>query len=84
MPALLPALVVLAALAPGAAHAYIDPGTGSLLLQGILGAIAAGMVAISFYWQRLKDFVSGRSRRPAQDATSERTGASGPTSPPER
>lgn len=72
MPFLPSALVVLALFAPGTAHAYIDPGTGSLLLQGILGAIAAGMVAVSFYWQRFKDFVSGRPRRDAQETTSER------------
>jgi hypothetical protein len=36
------------------AYAYLDPGTASLLLQGIIGAIAAGLVVIKLYWQRLK------------------------------
>lgn len=26
------------------AYAYIDPGTGSIIIQGIIGAIATGMV----------------------------------------
>lgn len=34
------------------AYAYLDPGTASLILQGIVGAIGAGMVAISLYWRR--------------------------------
>lgn len=35
------------------AHAYLDPGTGSMILQGILGALAAGAVFAKIYWQRL-------------------------------
>tara|TARA_B100001057_G_C22302077_1_gene738698 strand:- start:81 stop:284 length:204 start_codon:yes stop_codon:yes gene_type:complete len=26
------------------AYSYIDPGTGSIIIQGIIGAIATGMV----------------------------------------
>lgn len=33
----------------GSAHAYIDPGTGSILLQGIVGGLAAFLVVIRFY-----------------------------------
>lgn len=41
------------------AYAYLDPGTGSILLQGLIGgAVAAGSV-ISIYWRRLKAFVTG-------------------------
>lgn len=39
------------------AYAYLDPGTGSLLLQSLLAAIVAVLVAIKFYWFRLKHFV---------------------------
>lgn len=35
------------------AYAYLDPGTGSMILQGILGALAAGAVFAKIYWQRL-------------------------------
>ena len=31
------------------AFAYLDPGTGSIILQGILGAIAAGASYCSIY-----------------------------------
>jgi len=33
------------------AHAYIDPGTGSMLLQVLLGAAA---IVIGIVWHRLK------------------------------
>lgn len=38
------------------AYAYLDPGAGSLLVQGLLSAIAVGVIAIRNNWQRLKSF----------------------------
>jgi hypothetical protein len=38
------------------AYAYLDPGTGSILLQGILAGIAAVMTSISLYWGKIKSF----------------------------
>ncbi|MDF0667442.1 MAG: hypothetical protein P0119_15395 [Nitrospira sp.] len=36
------------------AHAYIDPGSGSALLQLILGGIAGIGVVAKLYWDRVK------------------------------
>ena len=36
------------------AHAYLDPGTGSIILQAILGLIAAAFTTMSFYWGKIK------------------------------
>ena len=36
------------------ANAYLDPGTGSMLLQVILGGIAAVGVALKLYWHKLR------------------------------
>ncbi len=38
------------------AYAYIDPGTGSLLIQGLIAGIAAGLYTIKLYWYRIKNF----------------------------
>ena len=38
------------------AYAYLDPGTGSIILQAILGAIAAGVSYCTFYWNKVKNF----------------------------
>jgi hypothetical protein len=35
------------------AFAYLDPGTGSAMLQGILGALAAIAMVMKLYWHRL-------------------------------
>ncbi len=40
----------------GTAHAYIDPGVGSILLQGLIAFIAAASVTIGHYWHRIKSF----------------------------
>jgi hypothetical protein len=39
------------------AYSYIDPGSASLWLQGILATIAAVIATISVTWQRVKDFL---------------------------
>ena len=36
------------------AFAYIDPGTGSIILQAIIGFFAAGIATLYFYWNKLK------------------------------
>lgn len=38
------------------AYAYLDPGTGSIILQAILGAIAAALSYFAFYWNKVKNF----------------------------
>lgn len=35
------------------AYAYLDPGSGSMLLQVLLGGVAALAVILKFYWNRL-------------------------------
>lgn len=37
------------------AQAYLDPGTGSMILQIILGGVAGLLVAGKLYWARLKE-----------------------------
>jgi hypothetical protein len=38
------------------AYAYLDPGTGSIILQALLGAIAATASYFIFYWNKVKIF----------------------------
>lgn len=49
-------IVLLSYLLNNTAYAYIDPGTGTIILQAIVGAIAAGIVTIKLYWYKLKAF----------------------------
>tara|TARA_B100000579_G_C22068552_1_gene504703 strand:+ start:141 stop:368 length:228 start_codon:yes stop_codon:yes gene_type:complete len=40
------------------AYAYLDPGTGSIILQAIIGFIAASVATISVYWTKFKLLIS--------------------------
>jgi hypothetical protein len=42
------------------AFAYLDPGTGSILLQGVLGALAAIGIALKIYWHRFLKLIGVR------------------------
>ncbi len=43
------------------AFAYLDPGTGSMMLQLLLGGVAGALVVGNLYWQRIKAFFGGKS-----------------------
>ena len=38
------------------AYAYLDPGTGSFILQAILGFLAAISAGFFYYWTKVKNF----------------------------
>ena len=44
------------------AHAYLDPGTGSIILQGIFGALAAIAVALKLYWHKILKLLGIRKK----------------------
>ena len=70
------ALILLVA-GPGAAHAteassslrlaYIDPATGSLIIQAVLGVLAASVVTARLYWTKIKGWLGLASAKQADD-----------------
>jgi hypothetical protein len=60
------ALVLVACLSIASpAYAYLDPGTGSMLISAVLGVAAAVALAVKMFWYRLIGFLRGK--RPAAD-----------------
>lgn len=52
------------------AEAYIDPGTGSYILQAVLGLVFGLLYAMKVYWQHVKAFaVRVFARKPAGTKT---------------
>jgi hypothetical protein len=47
------------------AYAYLDPGTGSMLVSAVLGVAAALALAVKMFWYRLTSFFRGK--RPAPE-----------------
>jgi len=54
--------------------AYLDPGSGSMILQLLVGGVAAVGVGMKMYWQRVLTFLHIRKEEEPvaeqQDATS--------------
>ncbi|WP_454646508.1 hypothetical protein [Bradyrhizobium liaoningense] len=65
------AFAALFALEPTSAYAYLDPGTGSVLLQGVIAAVAGGLLAIRAYWHGIVGLF--RKPRPASSKSHDRT-----------
>jgi hypothetical protein len=58
---LLAALVIYQLLAPSASYAYLDPGTGSYILQMAMAAVLGSLFAIKMFWKRIVAFFKGLS-----------------------
>jgi hypothetical protein len=54
-------LIVLVLLPTTPAQAYLDPGTGSFVIQGIIAAVIGGGFAIKMFWHRIKAMFTGNS-----------------------
>ncbi len=57
--ALAPLLLVIVALGlsmPDAAHAYLDPGTGSAVIQMVVAGVMGALFVIKLYWRKLLGF----------------------------
>jgi hypothetical protein len=52
----------------GLLQAYLDPGTGSMVLQLVLGGVVGLLAIAKLYWRRFHDVVLGR--RADQEGTS--------------
>ena len=47
---------------PSSAYAYLDPATGSMILQGVIAALAGGGATVAFYWRQIVRFFRGKER----------------------
>jgi hypothetical protein len=52
--------------------AYLDPGTGSLIIQAVVAVLAGAAVAITSYWQKIKTFFGRNSRNSESSDTAPR------------
>jgi hypothetical protein len=50
-------VILLLVFTSGSANAYLDPGTGSLILQGLIAGIMVVATTMGIYWQKFLDIV---------------------------
>lgn len=48
---------------PSIANAYLDPGTGSYVLQLLVGGLLGGLFALGVFWRRVVAFFKHLFRR---------------------
>jgi hypothetical protein len=58
-------ITALALLVASPAYAYLDPGTGSILVQALLAGLAVASAAVAAFWTRIRQLFA-RHRRPDQ------------------
>lgn len=67
--ALVAIVLLVDVLAPTVAQAYIDPGTGSMLIQGLIAAVIGAGLAIKLFWRRIKSALTGKPLPSQNDST---------------
>ena len=50
------------------AYAYLDPGTGSILLQALIATVASSLFIIKVYWYKFRGLL-GLNRQSEDDAS---------------
>jgi hypothetical protein len=58
------------AIAPACAYAYLDAGTGALVVQWIIAGVVGGGLAIKLFWGRISGMLKKKSPAADADATS--------------
>jgi hypothetical protein len=48
--------VLLSTIFPNNVYAYLDPGTGSYVLQLAIAALLGGLYAVKVFWKRITNF----------------------------
>jgi hypothetical protein len=63
----LPIVALLLLLVPSLAHAYLDPGTGSYVLQLLIGTVLGGLFAVGVFWRRVVGSIKRLFKRRSSD-----------------
>jgi hypothetical protein len=50
----------------GEALAYLDPGTGSAVIQMVIAGVMGALFVVKMYWRKLVAFFGGSSRESQQ------------------
>ncbi len=68
VPCWLAVVLALFVLIPSSAQAYIDPGTGSYLIQAAVAALAGGLMTLKLQWHRVRSFFARGAEAEAPDS----------------
>jgi len=64
-------VILLSFLFPRPVYAYIDPGTGSIIIQVLIGSLVGGLAIVGIFWRQVTSFfkrlLSGGRKRKSND-----------------
>lgn len=60
------AVILFVILYPSAAHAYIDPGSGSAIMSAIIGFFVVVGLTVKSFWYKITAFFTGGSKDDSQ------------------
>ena len=69
-PSVIATSVAFVMLSTGDAYAYLDPGTGSILLQAIIATVASSLFVIKMYWYKFRSLL-GLNRQTEEDTSND-------------
>lgn len=52
---------------------YLDPNSGSILIQILAAVFLGGAAAIGMYWSKFKELFKGKKNKPVDDDEAEET-----------
>ena len=61
------AFILVLSIAPQKAYAYLDPGTGSYLIQIIIASVAGAGYLIKANWGRIRAILSKKNKKEEKD-----------------
>ncbi|MDP3973611.1 MAG: hypothetical protein Q8P92_02135 [Candidatus Daviesbacteria bacterium] len=56
---------------PNEVNAYLDPGSGSLFLQMILGFILGALISVKVFWKQAVNFIKNLTRKKDKTSSNE-------------
>ena len=59
-------------------QAYVDPGTGSFVIQMLFASAIGGLFTIKMYFQKIKNFFKGLNKPDENDVKNKNYGAEDP------
>jgi len=52
--------------------AYLDPGTGSIILQSVIAGFLGAVIAVKVFWRRIVNFFKGTPAEETEAAETEK------------
>lgn len=56
---------------------YLDPGSGSFLIQLLTAGVVGGAFLVKLYWKKIKSFFTGKKDEPVSTEAADETQADG-------